>query len=194
MLLPPLLAKPLNPQQACLSKQSVPPAPPTTFQKCINMIPITRSLYVLLPRPGTLFPSLLAKAAPLFSPKIQQKHYLFRVSSPRPIPDCLPSYNRIDYSLVYLDGPLVSEVCTSLWPVSPWECDSTGAGGRGLCGLSSASQSLAQHPVSTRPLTWTRVAHYANIMPLNFGVLRWGEKEPCSAQNQWRTQIPEHMY
>lgn len=106
-------------QQACLSQQSVPPAPPTTFHKRVNLIPITRSLYVLVPRPGMLFPSLLAKAAPLFSPKIQQKHYLFRVSSPRPIPDCLPSYNHIDYSLVHLDGPLVSEVCTSLWPVSP---------------------------------------------------------------------------
>ena len=40
----------------------------------------------------------------------------------------------------------------------------------------------------------THVAYYANIMPLNFRVLRRGEKEPCSAQNQWTTQIPEHMY
>ena len=102
MLLLPLLAKPLNPQQACLSQQTVPPAPPTTFHKHVNLIPITWSLYVLFPRPGMLFPSLLAKAAPLFSPKIQQKHYLFRASTPRPIPDCLPSHNHIDYFLVFI--------------------------------------------------------------------------------------------
>lgn len=59
-------------------------------------------VYVLFPRPGMLFPSLLAKAAPLFSPKIQQKRYLFRASSPWPIPDCLPSHNHIDYSLVFI--------------------------------------------------------------------------------------------
>lgn len=59
-------------QQACLSEQSVPPTTPNTFRKHIDLIPITRSLYVLFPWPSMFFPSLLATSAPLFSPRFSR--------------------------------------------------------------------------------------------------------------------------
>ena len=59
-------------QQACLSEQSVPPTTPNTFHEHINLMPITRSLYVLFPWPRMFFPSLLAKSAPLFSPRFSK--------------------------------------------------------------------------------------------------------------------------
>lgn len=86
-----------------------------------------------VPLAWNFLPIAAGKVCSLYSPQDSAEALSFRASSPWPIPDCLPSHNRVDYFPVFIPNrPLASEVCASLWSLSPWERNSTAGGERGL--------------------------------------------------------------